>query len=161
MPFTAFNVMRGAGTERFSESMMMWVGKAFGEEIPFEHVPLPEGTPHYDSVRVPGLHLLDTGRVNFIFSGCTTNPPHLADHEQAPKRTPLAEQHTYRRWKLPLLHCYKDHVVQLMYDLDLIFIRDVSHTCVAQDEYRCRNCFQCLERAWGFQNIGQVDHGKH
>lgn len=161
VPLTAFNIMRGAGTEKFSESMMMWINKMFYSDIQLEHVALPYGTPHYDCLRVPGLGLLNSRRVHFMFSGCTSNPPSLENHEQAPTRAALDTQHTNPRWRLPFLHCYKDHIVQLMYDRNLQFIRDVSHTCFAQEEYRCGKCFQCMERAWAFENVGQVDYGKH
>lgn len=160
VPFMCYNVERGFGTEKFSEDMMMWISKFFQHPIPFKHVPLPVGTPHDQCLIAPSQLLFDSKEVSVVFSADTSNPPGFV-HAQAPERTPVEQQHSFPRWRLPFLHCDKSHIVQLMYDLDATFIRDVSHTCFATDDYRCGTCFQCAERAWAFETVGQVDHGKY
>jgi hypothetical protein len=160
VPFTAFNIKRGVGTELFSEKMMWWTSVYFKQEFPFQHLELPPDTPHYDCLRIPGVSLLNGGKVACLFSADTSNPPGFV-HHQAPERTPVEKQFSFPRWRLPFLHCDKSHIVQLMYDLRLTFIEHLSHTCFAQNIYRCGKCFQCMERAWAYSTTGNLDSGIH
>lgn len=160
LPFIALNVKRGFGTERFSKAMIGKMEEHFDMEIPFEHVSLPPDTPHNLCLTTPIVPLLDLRFVSKVFSADTSNPAGFV-HEQAPNRTPAADQHKFSRWELPFLHCDKSHIVQLMHQLDLGFVELLSHTCFAQDEYRCTTCFQCEERAWAYKTLGLTDHGDH
>jgi 7-cyano-7-deazaguanine synthase in queuosine biosynthesis len=160
VPFTALNVKRGYGTEAFSAVMVNRMAQHFGVPIHYRNLDLPEGTPHHECLTTPVVPLLKLREYRMVFSGDTSNPPAL-EHAEAPNREPVENQDKYAGWKLPLLHCDKSHIVQLMYDLDLDFIADESHTCYAQNRLRCNVCFQCTERAWAFKMVGRPDTGQH
>lgn len=160
LPFVALNVKRGFGTERFSKVMISKMEEHFEMEIPFEHLDIAPDVPHYKCLTEPVVPLLDQGTITKVFSADTSNPTAF-NHEQAPNRTPVSDQFKFRRWGLPFLHCDKSHVVALMHQLNLGFIETLSHTCFAQDEYRCKVCFQCEERAWAYKTLQLTDHGEH
>lgn len=160
LPFIALNVKRGFGTERFSRAMISKMEEHLDMEIPFEHISLPEDTPHHECLTTPIVPLLNLGIITKVFSADTSNPANFV-HEQAPNRTPARDQFKFSRWGLPFLNCDKSHVVSLMHQLDLGFVELMSHTCFAQDEYRCKVCFQCEERAWAYKTLNLTDHGEH
>lgn len=160
LPFVALNVKRGFGTERFTRVMIDKMEDYFDVQIPIQHLDIAADVPHFKCLTNPAVPLLDNGDVTKVFSADTSNPVGFV-HEQAPNRTPVADQFKYQRWGLPFLHCDKSHVVALMHKMNFTFIETLSHTCFAQDEYRCRVCFQCEERAWAYKTLSLTDHGEH
>ncbi len=38
-------------------------------------------------------------------------------------------------------------------------VSEISHTCTESRTLRCRECWQCRERAWAFSKLGLVDGG--
>lgn len=160
VPFTCFNIRRGGGTERFSRQVVDLMRLHFDRPIQLEHVDLPVGVPHSKSVPTPMVPILDSGRVCQIISGDTTNPPIATPGWQQPQREALEDQFKYKRWQMPMLHIDKSHTVALVRQLGLHFIEHYSHTCTEQDQWRCRQCFQCQERAWGYTSQGLIDPGE-
>jgi tRNA(Ile)-lysidine synthase TilS/MesJ len=155
----ALNIKRGFGTEEFSEAVVRRMGEHFGVQIPFEHVNIKPDVHHSECLRAPILPLMNMGLFHRMFSADTTNPP--VEIEGSPVRVTLDEAAKYKTWSLPLLHCDKTHTVSLIRQLGLNFIETESHTCVAQDRYRCGVCFQCQERAWAYRVLGFTDPGVH
>lgn len=160
LPIIALNVKRGFGTERFSKAMIERMEEHFEMEIPFQYVQHPIDTLHHECLTRPIVPLLDLGIISKVYSADTSNPPEF-EHEQAPNRTRVQDQFKFPRWNLPFLHCDKSHIVGLMHQLNVGFIEELSHTCFAQDEYRCKVCFQCEERAWAYKTLSLTDTGLH
>ena len=160
-PFTAYNVRRGCGTEKFSEEMVQMMEWYFSTSIQFEHLDMLPETPHEVQVRNSTVPLLNAGRIMTAICADTTNPPIDTPGWLAPMRVSVEDQFKYKRWSLPLLHLDKSHTVGLVRKLGLHFIETHSHTCTQLDQYRCGKCFQCQERAWAYRTLGLTDLGQH
>jgi hypothetical protein len=158
VPFCAINVRRGFGTEVFFARMIDRISSLFQRQIDTISLPLPPGTADKDCLTVPAIPFLDNSPYKSVFSADTSNPEGVRV-DQAPERTPVEKQFSFKRWHLPFLHCDKSHVVQLMYNLGLTFIETESHTCFASQDLRCGNCFQCQERAWAYKTLDLTDNG--
>ncbi len=61
---------------------------------------------------------------------------------------------------LPFYHLRKYHTVDLVMQLDIPEVYTMSRSCTyVADGPRCKLCFHCRERAWGFAMAGITDPG--
>lgn len=156
----AINVMRGRGTEEFSESMLNAINSHFNEKIVLHHIKVPPNVDDATAILHSTAPLTNAPALfKNIFCGSTTNPP--IDHPGAPIRASVDKQHAFIKWRMPFLHCDKSHTVALMKHLGLDFIEELSHTCTETESLRCGECFQCTERAWAYSELGLIDKGKY
>lgn len=63
------------------------------------------------------------------------------------------------RFKVPLHHLNKSHIVDLVYKFGIEYLFEITHSCIFP-EIRCNNCNGCNERAWGFEQLGRIDTGR-
>ena len=150
---------RGRGAKEFAKNIVKLVSEQTGTRI--EHVILPVApmTDHSIQVRGPVRQALDRKMFDCAICADTTNPD-IELNGVAPNRLPVEEQHTKTQWRFPFLHVDKSYTVQLVNDLGLDWVMELSHTCTESSAYRCNTCWQCQERAWAFNQTNLIDIGK-
>tara|TARA_B100000575_G_C23047964_1_gene603257 strand:- start:588 stop:1190 length:603 start_codon:yes stop_codon:yes gene_type:complete len=86
-----------------------------------------------------------------VYAGTNHTPP-LAyfpefDRPDRPKR-PWYIDHEKYKLRLPFLHLYKYHIIDLARQEKI----DLSDTmsCIASTEKECGKCWQCMEKKWGY-----------
>jgi hypothetical protein len=62
------------------------------------------------------------------------------------------------RFKTPLKHLNKSHIIDLAYEMDCVSLLKLSHSCI-RDKGRCYCCNGCNERTWAFEQLGRDDPG--
>ena len=109
-------------------------------------------TNHWDRVPLTIGQLLKEHNVDSLFCGINHTPPidHFPefDTDAKPDRPWRFED---KKVKVPFLHLYKYHIIDLAYQLDL----DLSDTmsCLHNLDTHCGECWQCKEREWGFEQM--------
>jgi hypothetical protein len=53
----------------------------------------------------------------------------------------------------------KEDTVRVVKEMGLTDIPNITHTCTGSKSLRCGQCWQCCERAWGFQKNNYEDTG--
>jgi hypothetical protein len=82
----------------------------------------------------------------------TTNPKILPNG-------PIRSRSPSPRFYQPWFDKTKDHTVALSLELGVKELQKISHTCTQSKTIRCKQCWQCQERAWAFSSLGVVDIG--
>lgn len=59
----------------------------------------------------------------------------------------------------PFFDLTKDRILDLFYINGVSDLLKITHTCTEQPKGRCGQCWQCHERAWGFEQLGLKDPG--
>jgi hypothetical protein len=88
-----------------------------------------------------------------LLIGDTSNPTHLPNG-------PARVRSMSPRFVQPFFDWTKKQTVQLAHELgQLEKIAELTHTCTESSSIRCGQCWQCLERAWGFSQNNLADNG--
>lgn len=132
-----------------SRRVVNWANQKFQTNLPI----IESGNPdlHHSLQTWSGV-TSQIDNFDLILMGCTTNPPHLLNG-------PLRPKVQRRKVKQPLYDLTKQHTVRLVIDLNLIDLMTLSHTCTKSKLLRCGQCWQCRERAWGFEVNNYIDPG--
>lgn len=151
-----FTIPKTDGSYLYVASVISWMIEHFDLEI-----------PHYTLVGDPTLHhrAQSTSAIQDIFNkfpktdyiivGINQNPPEDIGAE-GPVRDTKSDN---ARILVPFVDLYKTHIVDLIYEHNLQGLLDITHSCTEQRIGRCMQCFQCLERAWAFEQLNQTDIG--
>lgn len=59
----------------------------------------------------------------------------------------------------PMAHLNKSHTIDLVNQLGLTKLFELTHSCAEQSIGRCQVCNRCRERAWGFEQMSLIDYG--
>jgi 7-cyano-7-deazaguanine synthase in queuosine biosynthesis len=59
----------------------------------------------------------------------------------------------------PFNHTKKSHTIDIMFQLGVEEISNLSHSCTETMTGRCKQCYHCKERAWAFEAMDKVDTG--
>lgn len=59
----------------------------------------------------------------------------------------------------PFFDLTKEHTLELYYKLGVEQLLEYSHSCAAWPVGRCGQCYNCIERSWAFNKLGQSDPG--
>lgn len=59
----------------------------------------------------------------------------------------------------PFFNLTKEHTLDLYYKLKVPELLKYTHSCCVLDLGRCNKCYNCIERKWAFEKIGQTDIG--
>lgn len=108
-----------------------------------------------------------------ILTAITTNP----ENANPPVRLPTYQYGTFlddkgvaydgpkriKSWSPKVFDVFWDYTkintVKVIKDLGLNEITNITHTCTGSKTLRCGRCWQCCERAWGYQMNGIEDTG--
>ena len=92
--------------------------------------------------------------VNYLFFGSNQNPPvTLAG------TNPIRIQSTSDSIVLPFFDLYKTSIIEYAVNYNAQELFNLTHSCTEQPIGRCNRCWQCLERAWAFNELNLQDTG--
>lgn len=96
--------------------------------------------------------------IDFLFNGVNQNPPAPwgEPHYLFPDRV---KKSPHPKILMPFVHLTKKHIVDIMFQHNLEFLCDITHSCTEYKVGRCNLCFQCNERKWAFKELEKVDPG--
>lgn len=94
--------------------------------------------------------------VDVLFNALNKIPLELKDLPGAPQRTSRSDD---PKIALPFADMLKTEILQLMYNNDLEDLVELTHSCTERQMTRCRQCWQCTERAWAFAQLNRLDKG--
>jgi len=95
---------------------------------------------------------------DFIFNGVNQNPP-------PPWGDPTylfpdrVKKSPHEKILMPFVELTKVHILDLLYQFDLVDLINLTHSCTEMKDGRCNLCFQCNERKWAFEQLGVQDTG--
>lgn len=149
---------RGLGAKEFAQGIVDKVNELLGTSIELLVLPVSDSTRHQQQVNKPANIAMRKGMFDGVISADTSNPGITLPGVE-PQRITIDKQFAYDNWHHPFLHMNKSHTVQLVHDLGLDWIPEMSHTCTDTAGIRCGKCWQCSERAWAFNLLGLEDTG--
>jgi diphthamide synthase (EF-2-diphthine--ammonia ligase) len=147
-----FTVLRKEGSKHFAKPVIAYVHSCY--DLPYmDPIQVGDNTlPEKEQVK-SGLR--DVWNLGFdrSYTGLIEQlPQHMIGWE------PIPYQETHR-FKAPLCHLNKSHVVDLIFKLGQSGIFHITHSCDIHELGRCRRCNGCRERQWGFDQLGLTDPG--
>lgn len=106
---------------------------------------------------------LEQNKVDFVYIGVTKNPSIPILHDADIPTRIIEGEKVDSRIKTPFGKMYKNEVLKigLEHVPEINEIIKYSHTCCVTKGKRCNKCFNCQERAWAFNQLKMVDHGKY
>jgi hypothetical protein len=149
---------RGFGAVPFASRILDEVNCLTGKNLSLTVLPVSPDLHHKKQVIAPVRKAIKQGMFDFVISADTAVHADLS--YQSPDRLHLSKQFSTKNWHLPFLHLDKSHTVQLVHDLNLYWIPRLSHSCTNSHDLRCKQCWQCTERAWAHQVTGIADTGE-
>lgn len=93
---------------------------------------------------------------DFLFNALNRIPEELSSVKGAPQRD---KQSTNAKIILPFASMLKTEILELMYANELEDLTEITHSCTELQTTRCRQCWQCQERAWAFAQLNKLDKG--
>lgn len=119
-----------------------------------------------DYVTSGAYEIIQNNLADYILNAKNAYPPN--QREMLPEGYPLPNDrfepteeekqfvgHPFADWT-------KDRTIQLGFELGIAdIIMPITHSCTEQDRGRCNSCWWCIERAWGFEQIGKTDLGEN
>ena len=100
-------------------------------------------------------------KIDVLYNGNTGPPPREAGNfpEYFYRSRSKEALKKYKKFKMPFIEFDKRHTVWMANYFALQNIITYSHTCTAWAQGSCGECWQCLERQWGFKSHGLTDIG--
>jgi hypothetical protein len=155
-----FYIAKHDGSYAYIDGIIEYINLLFNIRLPD---PIKVGSPdiHHTQINQTGIRhvLIKYPEIEKLFIGINQNPPQpWGDPKwQFPNR-PISNSNP--RIEMPFMMLYKTHIVDLVDQLEIQALANLTHTCTEQVTGRCLKCFQCSERMWAYQTLGLTDHGK-
>jgi hypothetical protein len=149
--FKIFTVPRTDNSQAHSLRVVNFVSSNYHLDLPIYIV----GDPalHHSQQVMSGI-APSLDQVDCVLLADTSNPESLPDG-------PVRIRSDYDRVIQPFFDFTKKDTVALAIELGIVDdIATVTHTCTESIELRCGQCWQCRERAWGFQQNDYIDLGR-
>jgi len=117
-------------------------------------IPIPETTTNHKDRYFEGItKIFKDFDIDELYTGINITPPtdFFPEFESVGKPQRPWRKPEYEEIKYPFQHLYKYHIIELAKSNDI----DLSETlsCIAHAELPCGECWQCMERAWGFDQL--------
>jgi len=153
-----YSIPKHDGSHKYVQGILEYFNTEFDIELP---KPIIVGNPavhHSQQSRVAITELFLKYPVDYLFIGLNQNPPEpwVDPNWERPNR--LSKSPSVRII-LPFIELYKTHIVDLIFQFDQKYLVNLTHTCTEQPVGRCKQCFQCNERSWAFEQLVQTDTG--
>ena len=104
------------------------------------------------------IEVLNKEDLDLVYIGINKNPD--ITHPNKPVRRTKAELQIAKKLCYPFIDLTKDEVLKLFYGIDELKnsnLLEHTHSCTSHTTRQCGECFQCAERSWAFDKIGQID----
>lgn len=79
---------------------------------------------------------------------CSAIPPTRSPHKFA-----------WKNISMPFFNLRKSEIIEIYYVVGIEELLKLSHSCTTNTEGRCGWCYNCVERAQGFAELGKTDPG--
>lgn len=141
----------------YSSKIVEYISTAFNK--PLEIISVGDVTlAHNRIINEPAGKILRDKEVDLLFSATNQNPPVDLGNVGYPwRRSPDAPP--TKNVAFPFVHLYKNEILEAYQLLGQLDLAGLTHSCTESTGARCTKCFQCLERAWAFSQLGLVDNG--
>lgn len=150
-------IARSDGAILYSPSIVDYVNKIFGMNIPRPALIGKPDLPHKDVVRLGVVAAFAKHKLDYVYLAENQVPP-----EQIIGLYPVRSQRSpHKQVLLPFIDLYKTHIIDMYYILRQEELLKLSHSCTEQTVGRCGECFNCSERAWAFKKLNRTDPGSH
>lgn len=152
----AFTIDKADGSKIYAQKVVDYINKTFKRRIPD---PILVGNPNltHNVMNVSAtIDILQHNKADILFNAVNQHPPELA--AGAPRRT-TGSDNVNIRTALPFVQLYKTHTIDFMYQFGQEELMNITHSCTEQPQGRCGVCWQCKERSWSFEHLGQKDTG--
>lgn len=155
-----FTMMKSDGSYKCVDMIVDNINNKLGSNIPYSiMIDDPgNGMVHRSYGEYTTKYILSHHRdkVDFLFNGVNQNPEELANYNGAPQRAPAKD---HPRVIMPFVNYIKEDIVRWMFEYNLDFLSDITHTCTRLPSGRCGVCFQCQERKLAYIMNDKVDTG--
>jgi len=151
-----FTIPKFDGAALYAGPIVDYYNKIFSTSL---SQPILVGNPnvfHRQQSRVAITDIFSKHPVDILFVAINQNPPELGKLPGAPHR---AKKSDNPKIIFPFVDMYKDQIVQIMYSEGQEHLINITHSCTEQQIGRCRQCWQCTERAWAFSQLNKIDTG--
>lgn len=147
----------------FSRAQVDLVNDLLGANVP-HHISVGDYSVHHSHRTMSGvLEVLSTDPQAVFWQAITKNPPVLLSAEDGtPEYRPRRVREPRACMASPFISLTKSYIVHLANRLGILDALAVTTTSCTRysDDQRCRQCFQCRERSWGFTAMRLIDQGK-
>jgi hypothetical protein len=156
--FIPLTVPRYDGAYIYTPSIVDHINTTCNSQIP---VPMKLGNPdlpHSEQAQ-SGIDIaFKYDIVDYVFWG-TQSPPPKEIVDLGGLYPIRKENKDLERVSTPFFHLYKTDTIELYYRYDQIELLKLTHSCTEKQIGRCMNCYQCQERIWAFNQLGEKDPG--
>lgn len=154
-----FTVQKFDGSYKYVDGVIEYFNTMFDIQLPNSIIVGDPSLHHSQQNKSGVLEIFSNHKsIDKVFIGLNQNPPEpFGDPKWEKPNRP--SQSTDHRIILPFIELYKTHIVDLIFQYNLQYLMNITHTCTEQPIGRCGICFQCSERAWAFTQLKEVDTG--
>ncbi len=150
-----FTVARPDGAWNYVKPIVDKVNEILDIELP---APIQVGDPtlhHSQQGRSGEREARATYNIEHCFYGSQAHPPVQMPGEYPARPDKVDLPGT----TIPFALVDKRHTLDLYNVFDVWPLIELTHSCTAQTEGRCGECYNCTERAWAFTELGFQDPG--
>lgn len=149
---TPFTILRTEGSRLFAKPVVKYINSLFGISSSAITVVGDNTLPEEEQVKSGVIEVLNTTNVKRVYVGVIQRLP---IHMEGWDTIPVKES---EHFKAPFLHLNKSHVIDIVFQLKLEKLFEITHSCVIE-KGRCNGCNGCKERAWAFTQLIKEDPG--
>lgn len=148
-----FTVLKTEGGYQYVTKILPYLRKYYDHEIK-DTLIVGDGTLHHTEINKSAYReIFAKDLCDIVYIGTNQTPG-----ETFPGLEPIrVKQIDHPRIKAPLLHGKKNHTVDLAIQIEQQKLFEMTHSCTEKPYSSCNRCWQCHERAWGFQQLGLSD----
>lgn len=150
-----FTVARPDGAWNYVQPIVNWIKAKLDIDLPD---PIQVGDPtlhHSQQGRSGELQAKKDFNIEHFFYGSQQHPPvpMPGDYPARPDRVDLPGT------TIPFALVDKRHTLDLYNVFNVWPLIELTHSCTAQTEGRCGECYNCKEREWALSELGVTDPG--
>jgi PP-loop family/Queuosine biosynthesis protein QueC len=150
-----FTTPRPDGGIKYSPAIVQWINNKLQVDIPAPMIAGDGNLPHNVVMFVITKDLMDSGDYDYLFTGGNKVPP-IKINALPPVR---ASKSNPNGCSIPFWGVTKEATIDLYYQENVPELLELSHSCTEKVIGRCGKCFNCVEREWGFAQLGKTDPG--
>lgn len=163
IPVTCFCVTKNDGCTNYVPTLLDKVQQKFNctialqNNIANEHANVWPAFFRDDTL----LNLLAENPNMLMFAGNNIPPPASLIQINGSPAYHDVQSMVPRNPATPFLRLHKPQILDLLYQLGCDDLIPFTHTCIMQAVGTCGTCFSCVEREWGFRELGKIDPSAH
>lgn len=151
-----FTIPKTDGAALYVNAIIDYVNQKFGTQVPHAIFVGNPSAHHTKQSYTAVVEIFSKHKIDKLFNAINPVPQELAHIDGAPQRNFSVID---SRLVFPFSDMLKDKVLSLMYEHELEDLIEITHSCTELQMTRCRQCWQCQERAWAFSRLNKLDKG--